>query len=207
MAAKNAAPDTERDLSFHPADPSRARTLTPEQVEHFNDRGYIMPLDALDDAEADAQRDYFDMLMEETARRGGNSYSINGYHTRCRGLYDLCVTPRILDYVQDILGPNFLVWGTHYFCKTPHDPKAVPWHQDASYWPLTPSRTVTVWLAIDDVDVHNSAMRFIAGTHRMGHLAFKQTEQQAVLGQEVLDAETLGDIVDVELKAGQISLH
>ena len=38
----------------------------------------------------------------------------------------------------------------------PHDGKAVAWHQDASYWPLSPSKTVTVWLAIDDADVDNA---------------------------------------------------
>ena len=46
--------------------------------------------------------------------------------------------------VEDIVGPNIIAWGTHFFCKMPNDPKVVPWHQDASYWPLTPSKTVTV---------------------------------------------------------------
>jgi len=53
-------------------------------------------------------------------------------------------------------GPDVIAWGSHFFCKQPHDPRKVAWHQDASYWPLTPARTVTVWLAIDDADIANA---------------------------------------------------
>ncbi len=43
-------------------------------------------------------------------------------------------------------------WGSHFFCKMPNDGKTVAWHQDSSYWPLTPTKAVTVWLAVDDAD-------------------------------------------------------
>ena len=52
-----------------------------------------------------------------------------------------------------------IAWGSHFFCKMPGDGKRVSWHQDASYWPLTPSKAVTVWLAIDDADAENACMR------------------------------------------------
>ena len=31
-----------------------------------------------------------------------NSYSINGWHPTCRGIYNLALDDRILDYVQDL---------------------------------------------------------------------------------------------------------
>ena len=77
-------------------------------------------------------------------RDGRDSYAINGYHMRCRGLWDIVTEPRILDYVEDIVGPNIIAWGTHFFCKMPHDGKTVAWHQDSSYWPLTPTKALTV---------------------------------------------------------------
>jgi ectoine hydroxylase-related dioxygenase (phytanoyl-CoA dioxygenase family) len=91
----------------------------------------------------------------------------------------------------------------------PGDGKAVSWHQDASYWPLTPSKTVTVWLAIDDADRENACMRFIPGSQHYGHLTYKLTENDDanVLNQTVEDAERFGDPMDVELKAGEMSLH
>jgi non-heme Fe2+,alpha-ketoglutarate-dependent halogenase len=74
---------------------------------------------------------------------------------------------------------------------------------------LTPSKAVTVWLAIDDADVENACMRFIPGSHHYGHLTYKLTEEaaDAVLNQQVENAEEFGDPVDDELKAGEISIH
>ena len=71
------------------------------------------------------------------------------------------------------------------------------------------SQAVTVWLAIDDADVENACMRYIPGSHHYGHLTYRLTEdaEDAVLNQEVENAEQFGQPVDVELKAGEISLH
>jgi non-haem Fe2+, alpha-ketoglutarate-dependent halogenase len=198
------------DLRFAPVDNSAPKVLTQAQLAHYNREGYIAPLDLFDATEAKKWRDYFDYLLAEMTRlkdgRDGN-YAINAYHVCCEGLYDLITHPRVLDYVEDIVGPDFVVWGSHFFCKQPHDPKHVPWHQDASYWPLTPARTVTVWLAIDDVDEENSPMRFIPRTHNLGAIDWKATQKDAVLNQEIEDAERFGQPVSDVLRAGQLSLH
>ena len=51
--------------------------------------------------------------------------------------------------------------------KPPGHPKAIfHWHQDLAYWPATPSpETVTLWLALDDVDASNGCLRFVKGSH------------------------------------------
>jgi len=74
---------------------------------------------------------------------------------------------------------------------------------------MTPSRTATVWLAIDDADTGNACMRFIPGSHHHGHLTYHLSEEDEnnVLFQTVPNAETYGDPVDVELAAGEISIH
>ena len=64
---------------------------------------------------------------------------------------------------------------SHLFAKLAGDPKRVIWHQDASYWPLTPSPVVSVWLAIDDTDVDNSAMHVIGGSHHHAQLTFRDS--------------------------------
>lgn len=154
-------------------------------------------------------RAYFDHLLEKTIAEGGNSYSLSSAHLKYAGAYDLLTHPNIVAYVTDILGPNVIGWGAHYFCKLPKDGKRVSWHQDASYWPMTPSKTVTVWLAIDDADVENACMRFIPKSHVYGHLTYRLSEhdEKNVLNQTVENAEDFGDPVDVELKAGEISMH
>ena len=107
---------------------------------------------------------------------GGDSYSISTAHLKYGRVYDLLTDPRIVACVRDLLGDNVIGWGSHFFCKMPHDGKAVAWHQDASYWPLTPSKAVTVWLAIDDADRENACMRFIAGSHHRGHLTYRPSD-------------------------------
>jgi len=206
----NAFPDIERDLTFYPVVNPRPAKLTREQIVQFNEKGFISPLDVFDADEIAVHREYFDRLLEAALAKGWNSYSINGWHARCRGIYDLVVEPRILDYVQDLLGENLICWGTHYFSKMPGDGKRVSWHQDASYWPLTPSKTVTVWLAIDDADEDNGAMRVIPGSHRFGQLPFEPStaDENNVLYQTVPAPEAYGDKpVSLVLRAGQMSLH
>lgn len=199
----------ERDLSFLPTRNPAPKRLTQAQIDEYNDVGYLMPFRIYDAAGTLQNRQYFDWMLDTMFKMkdGRDSYAINGYHVRCRGLWDIVTHPVILDYVEDLLGPNFVAWGSHFFCKMPHDPKAVPWHQDASYWPLTPARTITVWLAIDDADAENAAMQFIPGTHRLGHLRWKETDKAAVLSQEIVDIDTLGTPVFDALKAGEMSLH
>ncbi len=205
-----AFPELERVKEFFPLGVGEPQTLTPAQVQYFNEKGYLCPLDVFDSEEIKAHRAYFDRILEEAAAKGWNSYSINGWQDRLRSLWDLCHEDRVLDYVQDLLGEDLICWATHYFCKMPHDGKTVAWHQDASYWPLTPSKTVTVWLAIDDADVENGAMQVFPGTHLQGQIAFSRSERSEnnVLNQTVRNVERFGvDPVSLEMKAGQISLH
>lgn len=202
--------DMQRTLKFFPVQNDNPKVLTRKQIQHFNEFGNLFPIDIFSSEEMEVHRAYFDKLMARTEAQGLNSYSINGWHRHCRGLYDMCFEKRILDCMEDLLGPNLVLTMTHYFCKTPGDEKQVSWHQDASYWPLSPSKVITVWLAIDDVDEENSAMRYIPRSHLNGHIPFESSsaEEQNVLSQAVRDALDYGDEpVSVCMKAGQITLH
>lgn len=206
---KDAMPDLQRDLSFKPVENDNPTLLSKEQIEQYNSQGFVFPLDVFSAEEAAANRAFFDDVMQRAEAKGWNSYSINGWHKHLAGLFDLVCTERIGDYVSDLVGDNLICWGTHFFCKEPGDTKRVSWHQDASYWPLTPSRTVTVWLAIDDVDEENGAMRVIPATHNQGQIAFERSseDENNVLNQTVTDAEAFGEPVSICLKAGQMSMH
>lgn len=201
----------ERDLAFVPADPGAARTLQPGQIERFNRDGFTAPHDVFGADEAADLRTYFDGLIEAVvgADDRRNGYSINCYHLVCERLHDLVLDERILDLVQDVLGPDLVCWGTHLFAKLPGDGMEVPLHQDAVYWPFTSTKSVTVWLAIDDVDDDNAAMNFVPGTHTLGPLPHDELELDGtrVLGRRVSDPESYGERYVNELRAGQVSLH
>src|SRR5262245_43381834 len=198
-----------RDLSFHPCQNPAPKVLTPEQVARFNRDGYLMPCRIFTDAEIVELRRYFDRLLARYLAEGQDSYSISSAHLRHGRVWDVLTSPRIVSIVADLLGPSVVAWGSHFFCKMPGDGKTVSWHQDASYWPLTPSKAVTMWLAIDDADLGNACMRFLPGTHVLGHLTYTLSETDAsnVLNQIVPGVEKYGEPVYVELKAGEASVH
>ncbi|MFT4554855.1 MAG: non-heme Fe2+,alpha-ketoglutarate-dependent halogenase [Porticoccaceae bacterium] len=199
----------DRDLSFYPSRVTQPETLSCKQVEQYNRDGYVKDLTVFSQTEADELRGYFDRLLERAIAAGGDSYSISSAHLTYGRVYDLLSEPRIVAFVKDILGEDVIGWGSHFFCKMPHDGMSVAWHQDASYWPLTPSKAVTVWLAIDDADVENACMKFVAGSQHVGHLTFRPSadDEGNVLNQTIEDAEQYGEVVYDELAAGQVSLH
>ncbi len=199
----------ERDLRFHPSTTERPAVLTAEQIAAFNRDGYVAGLRIFDDEEIAGIRHYFDDLLARTIAAGGDSYSISSAHLKHRRVYDILTDPRIVSRIEDLIGENVIAWGSHFFCKMPGDGKRVSWHQDSSYWPLTPSMAVTAWLAIDDATIENACMRYIPGSHLLGHLTYtlSETDEGNVLNQTVPGAEALGQPFNVELKAGEISIH
>jgi hypothetical protein len=198
-----------RNLRFHPAGVALPQCLTPAQIEYYNRDGFISGLCLFSDEEIAEHRRYFDGLLARVMTSGQDNYSIKSAHLLYGRVYDLLTHPRIVGYVKDLLGENVVGWGSHYFCKLPGDGRAVGWHQDAGYWPLTPSKAVTVWLAIDDANAGNACMRFIPGSHHYGHLTYQLTEEgdASILNQVVPEAERWGSPFDNVLKAGSASLH
>lgn len=199
------------DAKFCPADESTPRRrLSREQVAHYNAHGYLRGLPVFGEEQVLENREGFERMFAMFSARGIDGYSINGFHTRIGYVYGLCTNPTILDYVEDLLGPNFVCWGAQFFCKLPGDPKEVSWHQDAPYWALEPTRTVTVWLAIDDVDDENSALRVVPGTHLDGPLEVRESrpDEQNALHLTLADpADMEQRAITLHLKAGEVSLH
>ena len=152
--------------------------------------GYLFPIDIFLPGEIAEIRAYIDDLLAGALAAGWNSYEVVNWHKSCRGIWDIVTEPRIIDVVADLLGDSVILRHSHLFAKLPGDAKRVAWHQDASYWPLSPSRVVTAWLAIDDVDVDNSAMQVIPRSHHHAQLAFRDstTAENSVLVQTVDDA-------------------
>ncbi|MBM2578014.1 phytanoyl-CoA dioxygenase family protein [Jannaschia sp. Os4] len=196
--------DDRSDLRFAPVAPREGGRLSRDAVETYNREGWIAPFDVLAPAEVAALRASVDGWLAAMGAEG--AYGINCYQARLATLWDLCRHPAILDLVEGIVGPDVLCWATAILSKPPGEARAVPWHQDAGFWHLSPARTVTVWLAIDDADDANAAMRFIPRTHDRGALPMEAVEG-AVFAHGLRDAEALGAPVTNVLRAGQCSLH
>lgn len=199
----------QRDLRFYPATTQAPKVLSTQAISQFNQDGYVKGLRVYSEAEINAIRAYFDGLLARVIAAGGDSYSISTAHLKYGPVYDIISNPKIVAIVRDLLGEDVIGWGSHFFCKMPRDGKSVAWHQDASYWPLTPSKTVTVWLAIDKADLGNGCMRFIAGSQNFGHLTYRESSEadHNVLNQTIDNAEQYGTVVVDDLLAGEVSVH
>lgn len=198
-----------RQIGFFPSVNSQPRVLSQAQIEQYNETGYLMPFDGLGERESSETRAFFDGVLAAFIELGRTSYSINTAHLRFARIYELVQHPNIVAAVSDLLGPNVVCWGSHFFCKMPRDGKRVPWHQDSTYWPLSPTKTVTVWLAIDNADPENANMKFIPRSHLHGLIDYDETNDvDTVLDLAVKNPTSYGDKeVDVALKAGQFSMH
>ena len=199
----------DRELRFFPVENASPKTLTAEEIADYNRGGYLKGFRVYSAAEIAAIRAEFDKLLAQYLAEGKDSYSISSAHLKHGIAYDILTEPRIVAYVRDLLGENVVGWGSHFFCKMPHDGKKVAWHQDASYWPLTPTKTCTVWLAIDDTDAENANMQFLPGSHVFGHIDYEKSgaDEGNVLDQTVANIEQYGEPVDDTLAAGEMSLH
>lgn len=140
---------------------------------------------------------------------GETAKDIREWHETSTYLYEIVMNPKIHDLVQGLLGPDFFVWASSFFIKAPRTTETVGWHQDAYYWPMHPHHTVTVWLAFDDVDEANGAMKIIPGSHRHGLLKHKRsTVTDSVLTLELETGTFREDTaVQLRLKGGEISIH
>jgi len=117
------------------------RVLSDEQVKQYHERGYHFPLQAMSPEQAQALH----------ARYESQAHLIKGRnnqkpHLLFPWLNELIRSPRILDAVEDVLGPDLLCWSAQFFAKPAGDPGYVSWHQDATYWGLSSPDVVTAWV-------------------------------------------------------------
>ena len=129
-------------------------------------------------------------------------------HLLFTGFADLIRNEAILDAVEDVIGPDILVWGTSLFIKDAGEPAFVSWHQDSTYWGLEPPDGVTAWVALSDVPVESGAMKFIPGSHARGQLAHRDTfdENNLLTRGQTLDMDE-SQAVPAPLARGEMSLH
>jgi ectoine hydroxylase-related dioxygenase (phytanoyl-CoA dioxygenase family) len=184
------------------------KKLTPAQAEQFETQGFSAPIRAISTEEAAVLRG----KLEAHERRHGplKGPIRHKTHLLFTWLDELIRHPDILDAVEDILGPNLLVWGSSFFTKEAFDRSYVSWHQDSTYWGLDPADIVTAWIAFSDSTAENGAMRVIPGSHKLDQIAHRDTFAEGNLlsrGQEVAVEVDESRARMLELQAGEMSLH
>jgi non-heme Fe2+,alpha-ketoglutarate-dependent halogenase len=140
------------------------KSLTEPAVRQYRDFGYYAPVPVLSRTEAGALRRSLEAF--EATGTGMQGAVRHKPHLLFTWLNNLIRHPRILDAVEDVIGPDILCWGTSFFIKERRNPGFVSWHQDSTYWGLEPPDIITAWVAFTDSTAANGAMRVIPGSHK-----------------------------------------
>ncbi|MBV8807157.1 MAG: phytanoyl-CoA dioxygenase family protein [Acidobacteriaceae bacterium] len=185
------------------------KALNRNQRGTYQQQGFLFPLPVLSDTETATFRAKLEEI--ETQHGGKLPARINRKpHLLLTLLNQLIRDRRILDPVEDILGPNILCWGSGFFIKNANDPARVTWHQDSTYWGLSKPDVVTAWVAFSPSTPENGCMRVVPETHTLKQLPHWDTfapDNLLSRGQEIAVGVDESRAVDIVLKPGQMSLH
>lgn len=181
--------------------------LSPSQIDFYIENGYVVPDFRIAPEVIDAIKADHERLLTRHPE----------FSDYCGALFisDLAFLnyarhPEMLDMVEQLIGPNIAIWNSSLFAKPAKVGTRTPWHQDGQYWPIEPLATCSVWIALDDATTRNGCLRFLPGSHKQRQLASHHFNDGPGLSLPLeLDPAHIDEskAVDIELKAGQISLH
>ena len=160
--------------------------LDQEQRDHYHRQGYVVVRGLIDPQALDALQREVDGLHERMAADAPPEVGVSweelepGHAPRIRQLMhsqQVCPTidaisrgDAVLDIMEQLIGPDILLFHSKLMMKSAKDGTFTPWHQDWGYWrhhSAEPSQ-VNCMLAIDPATEANGCIRFVPGSHRQG---------------------------------------
>jgi len=200
-------------------------TLSEEQIEFFQENGYLAGIKILSDGQIAHLRNELDNLMKP--EQSDNSLFYEYHHNEStdknrilfhalgawrvsKVFHDLLWNPRFLIPASQILGGPVRFWHDQLFVKPAKDGGVVAWHQDYSYWTRTkPMAHLTCWIGLDDSTRENGCVHYVPRSHRWnllprGNLSNDMDEIFSRLSEQ---QKSEFQPVAIELKAGEASFH
>ncbi|MEE8350858.1 MAG: phytanoyl-CoA dioxygenase family protein [Rhodospirillales bacterium] len=183
--------------------------LTDPQIRQYQDHGYVFPLPVLDPGEVSALRARFQAFE---ADQGGplEQAQRNKCHLLFKWIDDLIRDARILDAIEQLIGPDVLCWNTIFWVKEAGSDSFVSWHQDTRYWGLSSDKVVTAWLGLSDASIESGCLRVMPGTHTgdvLNHDDRYHPDNMLTRGQEISEGIDEAKAVVMPVKAGEMSFH
>ena len=202
----------------------RGYELSPVQLQHFADNGYVAGIPVLDDEQVDALRTSWPRSWIPSTRAISSSTSFTRTNRPIRpaccstpwgrgaspGFHDLLWNPAFTVPAAQLLEGAVRFWHDQLFCKPARHGGVVAWHQDYSYWTRTsPMAHLTCWIGLDDADRDNGCLQYIPGSHKWDLLPITGLAGGMDAIREVLSPEQVEQFqpVAVELKKGECAFH
>ena len=163
--------------------------LTQDQIDFFNDNGYLVVEDAITPEQLQALRADFAAWVEESkshedawgemvngkprfdVEKGHSSENpalrrINAPHEVSEAYFNAMADSGMADMVADLIGPDVKLHHTKINSKLPGSATAVKWHQDFPFTPHTNDDLITALLMVDEVTEENGPLEVFADTHK-----------------------------------------
>ena len=202
-----------------------AYRLSAEQLQHFQQQGYVAGVRLLDEKQIDVLRAALQRLSDpkHPAHSLFYEYHSNESHDPATVLFHALGAWRCEEAFHDLLwNPAFLLpasqlvegpvrfWHDQLFSKPAQHGGVVAWHQDYSYWTRTqPMAHLTCWIGLDDSTTENGCLHYIPGSHHWNLLPITGLTGNMDEIQTVLTPEQREQFqpVAIELKAGECAFH
>jgi non-haem Fe2+, alpha-ketoglutarate-dependent halogenase len=188
------------------------KALTAAQVASFRYNGFLYPIPALTPEEiayflaglGRLETGLGCPVADADVKWRSHAYA----HSPC--FNELIRHKRILDAVEDIIGPNILVWTSTFFIKEPGSKTFAAWHQDGAFFGLEPNEQICAWVALTDASREAGCMEMLSGegAPRMYHhaaMGIKNSINRA--GQTIVEPFDKRNPTAMALDAGEFSLH
>ncbi|MEC9476244.1 MAG: phytanoyl-CoA dioxygenase family protein [Planctomycetota bacterium] len=208
------------------ADDWKQCALSAEQVQTFEEQGFVGGIPVLDAEQVGYLRQQLERLMDPGHPKNSLFYefhvdesddpetvlfhALGGWRIET-GFHDLLFSPVVRIASYQLLAASVRFFHDQLFCKPPQRGGVVSWHQDYSYWTWTqPMAHLTCWIALDDTGLENGCLHYIPGSHRWGLLPVTGLSGGMDSVQEILDdsqQQAFDRQVAVKLRAGEAVFH
>lgn len=164
-------------------------SLTPKQLDFYQDNGYLLVEGLLKPEEAaELRRECHELAERLSAHKNidatwgsareavAEAKDTKIYHCHNVQFYSaafsrLIVDPRLADVAADIIGsPNVQLHHTKMFIKPPEKGSPFPMHQDFPYFPHDNNSMIAAILHFDDAPIEKGCVRVVPGSYKLGGL-------------------------------------
>jgi hypothetical protein len=185
------------------------KRLTPDQIAKFERDGFLSPIRVFSERKAAELRGEFEQI--ETSMGGAlKGIARTKIYLRQPFAYQLATNPAILDAVEDLIGPDIMLYQNAAWVKNAGEDSYVSWHQDNTYFGHEPCEVLSVWLALTPSRPESGSMRFLPGSHKLGMLPvhYEPTNENLLSSGQVaeFDASAFTPVA-TSLAPGEASIH
>jgi hypothetical protein len=182
-----------------------ASVLTHKQLANYEELGFLQSIPILSEDEVR----HFRAEIEKTRKLlGGNVTRMDQSHFYFRWAWDLGTHPRVLDCMEQLIGPNIMLKSTRLFYKFGQSESFVGWHQDGITEQVKSAYVPAIWLGLTPATAENGCLRVVPQSHRLGlvpHVDFPNPDNLTTYGATA--QVPISEAHDVVMEAGEMSLH